>query len=144
MAEISDNKKLAALLSGTPLVPPMQTKLPPHLEGMYQSWVNNNNIPVSNDYDMRGYYYDLLSGNKDAQTAINASDGQPHFTDKWKLPNHPSFSNESIYSKSSQDPKWVGNYVDDKGAKHWNLPPYNMDTWALQNKQGNKLLEIPQ
>jgi hypothetical protein len=100
---------------------------------MYGQWVMNNRIPESNDYDMRGYFYDLLTGNKDARTAVNASDNALHFTDKWKLPNHPSFSSESVYSRTSQDPRWVENPA-----------PYKEGTWALQNKQGNKVLEIPQ
>ena len=121
-----------ALLS-TPLLPVQTTRLTPSLERMYGQWVMNNKIPESNDYDMRGYFYDLLTGNKDARTAVNASDNALHFTDKWKLPNHPSFSNESVYSRTSQDPRWVENPA-----------PYKEGTWALQNKQGNKVLEIPQ
>lgn len=40
------------------------------------------------DYDMRGWWKE----NK----PTGAVDG--HFTDKWKKPNHPTFSNESVYS----------------------------------------------
>ena len=102
------------------------------LENMYKSWVLQNNIPESNDYDMRGFFYGLLTGDPQATTAINPADQQLHFTDKWKLPNHPSFSNESMYSNSANDGQWV------------QPAPYKEGTWALQNKQGNKILEIPQ
>jgi hypothetical protein len=120
-------------LLGTPLLPVQTTQLTPSLERMYGQWVMNNKIPESNDYDMRGYFYDLVTGNKDARSGVNASDNELHFTDKWKLPNHPSFSSESLYSRTKQDPRWVENPA-----------PYKEGTWALQNKQGNKVLEIPQ
>ena len=131
-------------LAATPLLPVKTTALPPHLENMYKSWVMQNRIPESNDYDMRGFFMDMLKGSKDAQTSINPSDMQLHFTDKWKLPNHPAFSQESKYSMTNQDPRWVGNFIDDSGKQHWNASPYIMDTWARQNKTGNLNVEIPQ
>ena len=116
----------------TPMLPIKTTVLEPELNNLYQQWVSNNHIPESKDYDMKGFFLDLVMDPQAAQTSINSSDGQLHFTDKWKLPNHPSFSNESIYSKSNQDPYWTDN-----------VPPYKDGTWALRDKIGNKVLEIP-
>ncbi|NBN99730.1 MAG: hypothetical protein EBV19_10910, partial [Flavobacteriia bacterium] len=54
--------------------------------------------------DMRGFYLGGLLNDPLAQTEVNQSDMQIHFPDKWKLPSHPTFSQESIYSNSKQDP----------------------------------------
>lgn len=124
----SNNNALAA----TPLVPPKTTTLPPELEKMYRGWVLQNKIPQSRDYDMRGFFVDLLMGSKDAQTGVDPSDLKLHFTDKWKLPGHPSFSSESVYSRTAQDPRWVENPA-----------PYKEGTWARRNKTGNLNVDIP-
>jgi len=120
-------------LAATPLLPIKTTELPPHLEKMYKGWVLQNRIPESNDYDMRGFFMDLIKGDRDAQTGINPSDMQMHFTDKFKLPNHPAFSGESRYSRTTQDPRWVENPA-----------PYKEGSWARRNKTGNLDVEIPQ
>ena len=77
----------------------------PKEEQEYRNWIKNNNIEVDNnfngkDYDYRGFWKE--NGN------INVQQGQ-HFTDKYKLPNHPTFSNESIYfneSNKEQSGQW--------------------------------------
>lgn len=118
----------------TALLPVTPTTLKPEIENLYKGWVLTHNIPESNDYDMRGYFLDLLLGNKDAKAGINPADMQMHFTDKWKLPNHPKFSNESVYSRSNQDPRWIENPA-----------PYKEGTWARRDKYNNNLdIEIPQ
>ena len=57
------------------------------------------------DYDMRGFWKALHSGDSRAQTGINANDKQLHFPDPWKTPYHESFSGESIFA-SPRAPKW--------------------------------------
>lgn len=56
-------------------------------------------INVDNDptYDYRGYY------NENPREAMQLANGNPnvHFTDRYKTPLHPTFSDESIYSNSS-------------------------------------------
>lgn len=128
----------------TNLLPIKTTQLTPELEKLYKGWVIQNNIPESKDYDMRGFFLGGLLKDPAAQSSVNQSDMQLHFSDKWKLPNHPLFSNESMYSRSSTDPKWIGNYVDDQGKQQWNLSPYIMDTWArVSPRKGLLDLELP-
>lgn len=45
---------------------------------------------------------------------IDNPDSQEHFTDRYKLPNHPTFSNESIYSTPST-PGGSWSELDGKG-----------------------------
>lgn len=128
----------------TPLLPKKLTSFGPDLENLFQSWAGNNNVPQSNDYDMRGFYLGGLLSDPAAQTAVNPSDHMIHFNDKWKLPNHHSFSNQSMYSTAKDDPRWIGNYTDENKQQHWNLPPYVQDAWGqVAPKRGLFNLEIP-
>ena len=70
-------------------------------------WVMNNNIPLSNDYDMVGFWKAQKMGDPRVSSGINPNDNQMHFTDMFKLPNHRTFSNESKYGKPT-DPQWEG------------------------------------
>ena len=51
--------------------------------------------PMNDDYDYTGYY---MKYPKKAEAMIKG-DKKAHFTDEFKLPNHATFSDESIYSK---------------------------------------------
>ena len=62
------------------------------------------------NYDLRGFY-------KDTNGEMLSSD--QHFTDKYKKPNHPSFSDESMYSGGIfKGGKWRG---DDESG--WTFVP---------------------
>lgn len=113
-------------------LPVNTTQLDPNLESLFGLWKTVNNVPTSNDYDMRGFYLGGLLGDPAAQTSINSSDGHIHFNDKWKLPNHHSFSNESMYSMGN-DPRWV------------QPAPYREGTWAQYDpvKKGLLNFEFP-
>lgn len=64
------------------------TKLTPQQEKQYQAWATKNNrVNDTYDYDMRGAW---------KAGAGKADNG--HFPDTYKKPNHPTFSNESIYN----------------------------------------------
>lgn len=126
-----DRYGLANLLR-TPIAPVKTTVLPNHLENQYQMWATANKVPQSNDYDMRGYYLGMLLKDPQATQAVNPSDNQLHFSDRWKLPNHQSFSNESMYSRGLLDPRWVEN-----------PSPYKEGTWGLLGNGGYSNLEIP-
>ena len=112
----------------TPMVPPRTTEFSPHLEGLYQLWTTTDHAPQSNDYDMRGYFLDRMLGAA-PPTEINTADLSPHYPDTYKLPNHPSFSNESKYSTGKDDPHWIEN-----------PPPYREGTYKLQ---GTDVMEMP-
>ncbi|WP_223518242.1 hypothetical protein [Pseudomonas sp. BF-R-21] len=68
------------------------TPLAPAEEQKFNQWAQaNNRVKDSYDYDMRGAFQELMSGQ--TQQADNG-----HFTDKFKKPNHPTFSDESQYN----------------------------------------------
>jgi hypothetical protein len=116
----------------------LQTQLGPQTENMYKSWMIENNVRPSNDYDMRGYFMGQMTGDPEAQSEINPSDMQMHFTDKYKLPNHPSFSNQSMYDLNKTAPTWVGNEGEQQ-----QLPPYIEGAWGQLGKKGLMNLELP-
>lgn len=77
------------------------TKLDLDQEGKFQNWANTNKVPITPDYDMRGFWRD------GGQSGISPVDGRIHYTDKYKTPLHESFSGESIYSKQGiPKPTW--------------------------------------
>lgn len=112
----------------TPMVPPRQTTFSPHLENLYQAWAESNRAPQTNDYDMRGYFMDIMRG-KAENTDTGLADLVKHYPDTYKLPNHSSFSNESKYSTGKDDPYWIENPA-----------PYNPPAWKLQ---GTDIVEQP-
>lgn len=136
MADDQRGKMLAALLAGkalpqnalsrsevprnalmNALYPPPQARtayLPPDQEAQYRAWMlsigqapgSGYNVDSSwngTDYDYRGFF--TKYGPADIRN------GQ-HFTDEFKLPNHPTFSNESTYALGRAAPyagSWEGN-----------------------------------
>lgn len=100
------------------------TKLTYKEEQDFRNWYskvakykNLNPDPDANgqDYDYRGYWK-----NEDRDAILN-SNSRVHFTDKYKTPNHPTFSNESIYSNNKTP---GGTWVRGKGTwlfKHNNF-----------------------
>lgn len=81
------------------------TKLNPNEETQYQKWRQTlpKNLQYEGDYDLRGYW-------KDPETTKEAVEGD-HFIDKYKKPNHPTFSNESQYAvgeNAKKAGKWEG------------------------------------
>lgn len=115
------SKAAQTFIEPTPTgLPVSTTQFAPELENLYQLWSQNNRVPQSRDYDMRGFFMGMLQNDPAATTAVDPSDMQLHFSDKWKLPSHRSFSRESMYSRSPQDPQWVENpapYVDGTWAR---------------------------
>lgn len=85
------------------------TALPQDQEKAFQQWVSQNNVPFDPssqaDYDMRGFWKGLMSGDPRATTAINPNDRQLHFPDYWKTPYHKSFSAESMWA-TEKAPSW--------------------------------------
>lgn len=87
-----------------------QTTLQPGEEIAFRRWALANNVPFNfeqpvQDYDMRGFWKALMSGDPRAATAINPNDKQLHFPDFWKTPYHQSFSRESQWA-TEKAPTW--------------------------------------
>ncbi len=95
------------------------TKLPDDMHQQFLQWVQQNHVPYDPgphaDYDMPGFWLALMSGDKQATSGISPVDGRLHFTDYFKTPYHRSFSNQSKYSTSPDDPRWVGRQLIYKG-----------------------------
>lgn len=110
--------RLAALLRAGE-----NTRLSSAEEVNYQMWRLQHNVPESNDYNMRGFYKSQsLAGAKAA--GLNANDGQMHYPDTFKLPNHATFSTDSGYydpTTMPQTPTWEGGRIGNTGAESWTL-----------------------
>ena len=91
------------------------TPLTPFREADFQ--IKKYNSPLAfdtgRDYDLRGFY------NQYGNLTPQATNG--HLTDTYKKPNHPTFSNESMY------------YTGQIPAVDWNKPIWqlmdNLDNW---------------
>ncbi len=68
----------------------------------YQQWKDQMNnlkgLDIDNDstYDYRRFYY----SEPDSAKALLYDDPEAHFTDRYKYPTHPTFSEESIYHRA--------------------------------------------
>jgi hypothetical protein len=76
----------------------------------FRYWIAQNKVPfdsnaTSTDYDMRGFYQALTSGDPHAQSAINPNDKRMHYPDYWKTPMHETFSSESQWAGPTA-PQW--------------------------------------
>lgn len=84
------------------------------------------------DYDLRGYYK-----YSNALSPPVPGEGGLHLTDLYKLPNHPTFSNESAYATGT----------DAKMAGHWMFGPvtqYGINTDTSNDRKGaNSAAYIP-
>lgn len=82
-------------------MPTFETKLSPSEESDFQEWKRNFAPNDSGeDYDFRGAYRAGLM-----------PDNNGHWSDKFKKPNHKTFSNESVYAKDA--PNLAGHWVGD-------------------------------
>jgi hypothetical protein len=90
---------------------PMPTKLSSVEEAKFKAWAKQNGVRMdpgwNEDYDMRGYWKANPSGRPDSRG---------HYPDTFKLPNHPTFSNESRYA-TPDAPHWVGHKLIDKNGR---------------------------
>ena len=106
------------------------TQLSPQDEKAFQVWLQLNNLDKishtasgkpdpqylapDNDYDMRGFWKAMRSGDPYAKRAVNL-----HFPDTYKTPYHHSFSRESEYALPDA-PEWKGDQLyDPHGNKVW-------------------------
>lgn len=119
------------------------TILTPDEERQFVQWVvQNKRGGDMYDYDLRGAWRELNSG------AMSA-DERGHLGDKYKKPNHPTFSDQSIYSgvDGYQGGKW-----EQLPSGSWSFTPTNTSLWAPQElqeyfsraEQGNTLVMPPE
>lgn len=85
-------------------------------------------ISFSDDFDSAKWLSHNLIGHPAAHGGLNPFDGTYHWSDMGKYPNHPSYSNESYYSNSKEDPYWVGGQL-----------PNGQEGWLLKDTYGNTL-----
>ncbi len=96
----------------------------------YLQWLVRNNIASTNDYDMQAFWQNMLAGHPSASSGLNPNDGQLHFSDRWKLPNHPTFSTDSQYNDPSSmpnTPTWSGGLLSNGHDQSWMLRRPNGD-----------------
>lgn len=111
------------------------TKLTPDEEKTFQTWTKNNNrVNDTFDYDLRGAW------KSNAESAQNG-----HLPDTWKKPNHPTFSDQSMYSNEGQQGgKWVqaGSNWDFQASKQnvENLGIDNLMNYFAKVEPGNRLV----
>ena len=92
------------------------TALSPQEEQAFQAWlVKTGRQRDLADYDLRG-----------AWKAGAAADHRGHLPDTFKKPNHPTFSNESIYASG----KYPGGEWIDQGGGKWT---FQASPWNVQN-----------
>jgi hypothetical protein len=81
-------------------------------ETKFQKWKNVNAPKDSGeDYDLRGAYKEGLTRDPKNQ----------HFSDKYKKPNHPTFSDQSQYAKDAPEKAghWQGDtYIAPRHKEH--------------------------
>ncbi len=116
---------------------PDRTKLTREQEKAYQKWRAKLPKPLQyeGDYDLRG----LFKENPKAKPSSNL-----HFPDTYKLPNHPTFSNESIYFTSLT--KNQGGFWQETDSS-FNYIPYNplLKDTVIERKMpdGGKINNMP-
>ena len=142
---MSDNKLAQALLGQ------YQTQLSPVMEELYQQEKARTGIS-DNDYNMRGYFQEHSAIEPLLSTDNIYNNG--HYSDKYKMPNHMTFSKESQYNGLltpnglAQGGEWV---QDNSGNWSFYATPFNLTQHSpqeMQNyfniaEQGNRLI-LPQ
>jgi hypothetical protein len=107
---------------------PYKTQLSPQEEQQFQQWVKTSGVDKTsntwsgrpdptfnapdNDYDMRGFWRAMVSGDPNAKRAANL-----HFPDTWKTPFERTFSKESMYALPTAG-HWEGDKFVPPNAQH--------------------------
>lgn len=94
---------------------PYFTRLDPKEEAAFEAWAKSIGQAPSPDYDLRGFWKAMQSGDPRARRAVNPVTRTVHFPDTWKTPYSRSFSNESIYALPDA-PHWEGAKLIDKNG----------------------------
>ena len=103
------------------------TKLSKEDEAKFQQWAaDNNRLGDLTNYDMRGWWKQNA-----AQDAAAQGDARGHFTDEFKKPNHPTFSDESMYH--GVDGNKGGTWGTKDGKDTFTPSKTNLDNMSAQD-----------
>ena len=115
------------------------TSLSADKEKKFQQWAKDNNKENDTyDYDLRGAWLDLTSGKmKQAENG--------HLGDKYKKPNHPTFSDQSIYHNADSQ---GGHWSEENGSTSFtpsdinikNLGADGLKNYFAKNEKGNQVI----
>lgn len=115
------------------------TPLTPDELQQFQTWgANQPRDPLQemHDYDLQGWW----------KANPNTDLGNGHLTDQWKKPNHPTFSDQSMYhgADGNEGGKWIelggGKYSFVPGRTNFdNHPVSSMQDYFQQREPGNTL-----
>lgn len=116
------------------------TSLNPQEEVAFRAWLTQNNVPFDpsqsvTDYDMRGYWKALQSGDPNAKGGVDPNDQKLHYPDYWKTPYHETFSKESQWADKAKAPYWT---VDDKLVLPDGTVLYDDRAKRSASKEGDK------
>lgn len=80
-------------------------------EFQFRNWLQQNGVPFdpnakTTDYDMRGFYQAAQQQQPNMQASVNPNDNRMHYPDRFKTPQHQSFSNESQWAGPGA-PQWI-------------------------------------
>jgi hypothetical protein len=110
-----------------------QTQLNPQEETQFRQWVAQNKVEfdpaqATPDYDMRGFWKALQSGDPRAKGAVDPNDGRLHYPDYWKTPYDLTFSKQSKFANPAVAPDWndKNELVTPGGQVIWNDSDPNM------------------
>ena len=110
------------------------TELDPKMEAQFQQWLKTLSPKKQSmrDYDLRGLFKAGMTGDYDENNPIQlfGVGDDIHFTDRFKKPNHPTFSTESIYNHRDG---FVGGEWMNFGNNRWVYVPN--DTNMLTKEQ---------
>jgi hypothetical protein len=88
------------------------TELSPEQEAAYQKWVAIQKVPTTtHDYDLKGFFADQVFGKTDT------SEHKGHFVDRWKKPNHMTFSDQSQYAEDLDGTSTGGRWIEHLSPK---------------------------
>lgn len=120
------------------------TELSPGQESSFQQWMGDQSKATGRDvaqdlkdYDLRGWYRENMGA--------DLSGG--HLTDQYKKPNHPTFSDQSMYSGAGA--LGAGHWDQQPGGS-WNFAPGSGSMWSPADLQryfdkyepGNRLIPV--
>jgi hypothetical protein len=100
-----------------------ETKLTPEEEKLFQVWKTKyapNDSGV--DYDLRGAF----------KSGLTPDQSTGHWADTFKKPNHPTFSNQSMYSSFGNPGQWIGENYISPSLKHKTFLDYYLENQGKQ------------